>query len=215
MGPDAANDLVTPWIVGIARFEPGADLDDGPGLRAIGGLAAALLDLADLGVDDVEVVDAALLRALEEDDELGPPLGVLEDEGLDRALLVAQGGEGVEYAVLEPALLGNNALHGEPRPIALDALSCKPGHIAILPMDGEHDGGGRGDVGLVPHPESVLLQTVKDPPDDLEEDEELIDRPLALLQRSKKEVEHILAEAVVLLHPGLTPFSLSRRRPPG
>ena len=133
----------------------------------------------------------------------------MEDEGLDRALLIAQGGEGVEYAVLEPALLGDDALHGEPRPIAFDALPGEPGHIAILPMDGEHDGGGRGDVGLVPHAEGVLFQAVKDPPDDLEEDEELIDRPLPLFQGSKEEVEHILAEAVVLLHPGLTPFSLS------
>ena len=134
----------------------------------------------------------------------------MEGEGLDRALLVAQGGEGVEYAVLEPALLGYDALHSEPRPITLHALPGEPGHIAILPMDGEHDGGGRGDVGLIPHPEGVLLQAVEDPPDDLEKDEELIDRPLALFQRSKKEVEHILAEVVVLLHLGLTPFSRSR-----
>ena len=209
MGEDAANDLSTTGIPGSSSLKNRRDLDDVPRIHSVGREAAPFLDLHNLGVDDVEVVDAALLGAPEEDDELRPPFGVLQRERLDVALLIAEGGESVEDARLCAAPFGDQSLHGEARPIGFDILALKSRHVAVLPVNRKHDGARACDIGLVPHPEGVPLHAVEDAPDDPEEDAELVDRLLALFQRAKQEVKHVLAEGVKPFH-GLTPFVSSR-----
>ena len=72
MGPHAADELVAAGIVGNAPLQPGEQQDGVAAFRPIERSAAALLDLANLSVNDGEVVDAALLAALQEDNKLRP-----------------------------------------------------------------------------------------------------------------------------------------------
>ena len=97
MGPHAADELVAAGIVGNAPLQPGEQQDGVAAFRPIERSAAALLDLANLSVNDGEVVDAALLAALQEDNKLRPVFRVLfRLDRLDTALLIAQSREDVE-----------------------------------------------------------------------------------------------------------------------
>ncbi|MPM09061.1 hypothetical protein SDC9_55377 [bioreactor metagenome] len=152
-----------------------------------------------------------MLRALEVDDELRPPVRVLQGKRLDVTLTIAEGCEGPEDALLCSCLLRDDALHGEPRSVRFDVLALEPRHIPILPVYREHDRARRYDVCLVPYPEENRLHVVEDAPDHLEEDKKLVDRLLALFQRPEEKVEHILAEGIKSLH-ALTPFGRSQRQ---
>ena len=132
-------------------------------------------------------------------------LRVLFIDRLNVALLIAQSCEDVKDALAGTAPSRNNTLHGEPGAVRLCVLPLQPGHIAVLTVDGEHDLRRAGDVGLVPDPEDRRLQIIELPPDDPEEDSELVDCPASFFQRSKQKVEHIVAEGVKPFHP-VTPF---------
>ena len=90
MRPHATKELTTSGVVRETPVEPGEEDDVVPGLRPVERAAAALLDLSDLRVDDVEIIDAALLAALEEYDELRPVLRVPLIDRLDAALLILE-----------------------------------------------------------------------------------------------------------------------------
>ena len=105
VGPHAADDLVAAGIIGNAPLQSGEQQDDVAAFRPIERSAAALLDLANFGVNDSEVVDAALLAPFQEDDELRPVLRVLLIDRLNVALLIAQGCEDVEDALAGTAPL--------------------------------------------------------------------------------------------------------------
>lgn len=74
-------------------------------MPTVGRLTAALLDLADLPVDDREICDAAGLGTVQEDDELSPALRILIGEQFNPAAVVAERGQRVENAAPRAAPL--------------------------------------------------------------------------------------------------------------